>query len=89
MSDQKKLSRRDFVKTTALAAMTLPAIQVVGSIGHADVVESEEQYGGFAVKKLTNGDAPYDIDNSVYERFDSRDTAFSRMFNDQAYGKEV
>ena len=88
MSVKKKYNRRDFMKTSALAALTLPASRVVGKIGDAEAVESKE-YGGFTVKKHTNGNTAYEVDNSVYKRFDARNTAFSRMTNDDAYGKEL
>ena len=76
------------MKTTALAALTLPAGRVVGNIGDAEAVESKE-YGGFTVKKHSAGNVPYDIDNRVYKRFDARNTAFSRMQNDPEYGQEI
>lgn len=85
MSKDKNIKRRDFFKTAgvgALALGTLPAVKVIGQVGNDEVLTSDDQYGGFYVRRHAIGDPPYKVDESVYKRFDPHNTTFSRMMYD-------
>ena len=55
MSEDSKVNRRNFLKIGGLAAMTLPAVEVVGSTGDEEIVASEETYGKHLVRRPSNG----------------------------------
>jgi len=57
---------------------------VVGATERGVVVESEAEYGGFLVEKLTGGDRPYEVDPSRLARMSERFTVFSRNVWDPA-----
>lgn len=67
-----KISRRDFLKVGGLAAISTPAINVIGRVGDHEIVESKEEFGGFYIRRHTRENPPYQIDNSVYQRPDGR-----------------
>ena len=75
MSNQ--LTRRDFLKFSTLAAAALPTANVLGKIGGDDVLYSQDEYGGFLVRKLSN--PSYQVDDSIYQRFDQTNEVFSRQ----------
>jgi len=50
---------------------------VIGETGRGVVVESEQEYGDFAVEVITEG-APYEIDRDVLEPMSEKFTMFSR-----------
>ncbi len=85
MKDKKNISRRDFLKLGGLAAVSLPAITKVGSIGGDDLLESKEAYGGFLVRTRADDDPPFQIDEANYERFDAKNAIFSRMTWDEPF----
>lgn len=72
MKDDKGLGRRDFLKLGGLMALSAPAVNVIGKVGECEIVESKEEYGGFAIKRHLPDDPPYEVDDSIYGRFDFR-----------------
>ncbi len=89
MTNKKKVTRRDFLKLGGLAAVSLPTINQVGRIENDDLLESEEAYGGFLVRRLVDDDPPFIIDEANYQRFDSTNVIFSRNMWDQEYIQKV
>ena len=82
----KKLSRKEFLKFSGLAAAAIPAAKVVGKMGEFDLVESPSEYGGFLVKRLAKEEPfPYEIDEENFERFDEYRTMFGRATWDEEY----
>jgi reductive dehalogenase len=67
-----KLSRRDFLKLGSLAALSAPAVNVIGKMDGFEIVESKEEFGGFAIKRHSKKDPPYQVDDSIYQRPDMR-----------------
>ncbi len=79
MTNKKEINRRDFMKLSAMAGMTLPAATVagalptataIGSIGGTDPIESPDEYGGFYIRKHSPENPPYKIDANVFKRPD-------------------
>ena len=85
MSENKNMSRRDFFKLGGLTAMSLPIIKVVGHIDGDVLLESEEEFGGFLVRTHAKDDPPYDVDDSIYQRFDQKNEAFCRELWDEEF----
>lgn len=83
MSEKKEIDRRDFLKFGSLAAIALPTLKEIGRDEDHRLFESEELFGGFAIRVLDRDTPPYEVDDSVYQRFDSRNTAFGRMMWDE------
>ncbi len=48
------------------------------------LLSSLERYGGFRVRQHPAGAAPHDVDDSTYQRFDAKNSAFGRMVWDRA-----
>ncbi len=85
----QKLTRKEFLRFSGLAAAALPAAKVIGQLGNYELVESPIEYGGFLIKRLAKGDAfPYEIDEENYERFEEYRTMFGRATWDEDYIKE-
>ncbi len=82
---ERKISRRDFLKLGGLAAVSLPTINKVGKMGEYDLLESPEAYGGFLVRNLKGDEPAIEVDDSFYERFDSKNVIFSRNVWDEDY----
>lgn len=76
------LSRRDFFKLAGLAGISMPLVRVVGKVGGDDILYSPEQYGGFLIRKHSSDSPPYQVDESLYQRFDEKNTVFCRMLWD-------
>jgi len=72
------MHRRDFLKTAGLAGVTLPAVQSVARLGDRELLKSDGLYGGFFVERLAEGSGAYDIDKTLYRRFNEKNTMFSR-----------
>jgi reductive dehalogenase len=70
MTDKNVFTRRGFLKLGGLAAMSVPAISVAKSFGGYDIVTSEEEYGGFLVRRHTKKNPPYEVNDAVYKRYD-------------------
>lgn len=86
----KKLSRKDFLKFSGLAAAALPTARVVGKMGNYDLVESPEEYGGFLIKRLTKDEPfPYEIDEENYTRFPQYNNMFGRATWDTDYQAQL
>lgn len=85
----KKISRRDFLKLGGLSAVSLPVIRKVGNIGDQILLESEDMYGGFLVRQLEKDNPPYEVDDSVYKRFNAKYGIFSRNTWDEEYLERV
>lgn len=86
MAEKQNLKRRDFLKAAGLSSLamaTLPAAKVLGQIGTDELVTSEDEYGGFYIRRHAIGDPPYKVDESVYKRFDAKNTVFGRMVWDK------
>lgn len=75
----ENLSRRDFMKLAGLAGLSMPLTRVVGKIGDDEIVYSPEQYGGFLIRRHSKDNPPYEVDDSVYQRFDQTNEVFSRV----------
>lgn len=85
---KKDITRRDFVKLAGFAGVAFPTAKVVGKIGKENILESEELYGGFLVRQLDN-EQPYEVDDSVYERFDQKNEMFARASWDKEWRETV
>lgn len=81
MSGQS-IARRNFLKLVGLgsgavgSALTLP--RVVAETTDGFLVESEIEYGGFQVEKISGNRLPYECDPDVLRRMDEKYTIFSR-----------
>ena len=73
-----KISRRDFLKLSSLAALSAPVVNVIGRVGDWEIVESQEEYGGFAIKQHSRDDPPYIIDKNLYHRMSGGESSFTR-----------
>ncbi|MCM1564511.1 MAG: reductive dehalogenase [Dehalobacter sp.] len=80
-----KINRRDFLKLSGLAAVGLPVGKTAEQLGAVEFVESEEKYGGFLIRQLSNGTPPYKIDPATFKRFDERNNMFGRAKWDADY----
>jgi len=76
------MDRRNFLNTLGGGSAVLGAgFGLPRVVGHTDkgvVVESEAEYGGFLVEKLSGGTVPYEIDESVLRPMSERANVFSR-----------
>ena len=85
MSKKKPLSRREFIKLGALAAISLPTIHEKPSVDIYSHNQILEEYGGFLIRKNDPDDPPYQVDDAVYQRFDARNSALGRIsWDDEA-----
>ena len=66
------LNRRKFLQSVGLGAavsgLGLSTPKVVGQTDRGVLVESESEYGGFLVEKLSKGYFPYECDLEVLRR---------------------
>ena len=75
------VSRRDFLKKTGLslgAISTIGSMSVVAKSRDGYLVESEGEYGGFVVEKLSGRKMPYQINPDKLRRMKEKFTVFSR-----------
>jgi reductive dehalogenase len=82
MPRQKKSHWRAFLQEMgfpSLSNLSLPAVYVVGRVGNDELVVSPEEYGAFVIRRHSQGDPPYQVDGSMYERFDQKHDLFSRL----------
>lgn len=82
MDEYQKVNRRKFFKTAGmggLAMISLPSVKIITQDGDKEIVTNEEQYGGFYIRRHSINDPPYEVDNSIYERFDAKNTTFGRL----------
>jgi len=86
----KNVNRRNFLKIGGLAAMSLPALTVVGKTGDKEIVSSPETYGKHLVRRQSKGHAPiHQVDLEVFERFDQGNDAFNRANWDEEFQKTL
>jgi reductive dehalogenase len=76
------IDRRDFLKmmgiSTAAVGLNFSVPKVVGRNEKGLILESEEEYGGFQVQKLSGDKPPYEYDPEVLKRMNEKFTMFSR-----------
>ena len=76
------MDRRNFLELCGAGSATLGAglalPRVVARTENGVLVESEAEYGGFLVEKLSNGAVPYEVDASVLEAMSEKANVFSR-----------
>jgi reductive dehalogenase len=85
MTEEKDFKRRDFLKLAGLTGIALPAIKVVGNVTGCEYCASQEAYGGFVVRRSTKENPPYQVDESVYQRFSLKNLVASQIM----WNKEV
>ena len=82
------VDRREFLHLLGLgsAGLGLPLVapRVVAHTPRGVLVESESEYGGFVVEKLSHGELPYECDESVLTQMPEKSTVFSRNVWDPA-----
>ncbi len=78
----KAISRRDFLKIAGAASAALPLTHVVGTVNGENILYSPEKYGGFLIRERSAETPPYEVDDSVYKRFDQKNEVFSRQLWD-------
>ncbi len=83
-----KLNRRDFLKLGGLAAFSLPAATKVGQLGNFDLIESQESFGGFTIKKLKDDDPLFEFSPN-YTRFDATNAILSRIWWDDDFNEKA
>lgn len=83
MSDQS-VNRRDFLKLIGLGGAGFAVPTVIGKSSNGYLVESEEEYSGFLVEKLSGDKPPYEYDPNVLKRMNEKFTIFSRNVWDPA-----
>ncbi|KAA3648440.1 MAG: reductive dehalogenase [Chloroflexi bacterium] len=76
---ESKISRRDFLKIAGLAGVAMPVAKVIGQVDGDNVLYSPEEYGGFLVRQRPADNPPYQVDDSIYKRFDQKNEVFSRV----------
>ena len=67
----KTTNRRNFLKGIGIAGATLGSSmaipKIIAKTSNGEVVESESEYGGFQVEKLSNHQFPYKIKPDVLQ----------------------
>ena len=82
MPGQKKPYWRAFLQEKGfpgIANLSLPQVSVVGRAGNDELVISPEEYGGFLIRRHSREHPPYQVDDSMYQRFDQKYDLFSRL----------
>jgi len=85
----KKLSRRDFLKIGGISAAALPAINRVGKYGDEVRRETQGMPSGFDIRSIASNKPAYEVDDTVYQRFDTRNAIFSRMGWDTDFANRI
>jgi len=75
MSHNNNISRREFIKLGGLAAISLPTISETRRVGQYSLNISSEEYGGFLIRKNFPDHPPYEVDETIYQRFDAKNSA--------------
>lgn len=88
MTSKPTINRRNFLKLSGLAAVSLPAVSIIGSVGDQLLAESDS-YGGFLVRKHSRENPPYSIDSSVHQRFDAKNCIFGRQIWDDELNERI
>ncbi len=78
----RSMDRREFLGLlgagSAITSVGFGGTRLVARTNSGAVVESESEYGGFLVEKLTTGQIPYECDPTVLRRMSEKNTVFSR-----------
>jgi epoxyqueuosine reductase len=86
---EKKITRRDFIKLAGLTSAAVPLTTIVKKFGNEEIVKSPELYGDFLVRRLKVNDTPYEVDHSIYKRFDQKYEMFGRSTWDEEWMASV
>lgn len=78
MTDNKSLSRREFIKLGGLAAATLPALNQTPHIYRDKSNFPTPELHQFLIRTADKDDPPYEIDPTIYQRFDARNSGLGR-----------
>jgi reductive dehalogenase len=90
MSENQRVNRRNFLKIGGLAAMTLPAMNVVWNTGEKEIVSSPETYGKHLVLRQSNThSSEHRVDLEKFERFDQVNEAFNRAMWDEDFQRTL
>jgi epoxyqueuosine reductase len=82
MSRQRKPHWRAFLQEIgfpSLANLSLPVVSMVERVGNDELVISPVEYGGFLIRRHSRENPPYQVDDSMYQRFDQKYDLFSRL----------
>jgi reductive dehalogenase len=82
MAEKRGVNRRDFLKLAGLTGVALPAINIVGNLAGCEYLASRDAYGGFVVRRATEANPPYQVDDSMYKRMNGRNMGFARVMWD-------
>jgi hypothetical protein len=82
MAEKKGVNRRDFLKIAGLTGVVLPAVNVVGNLAGYEYLASRDAYGGFVVRRATEANPPYQVDDSMYKRMNCRNMGIARAMWD-------
>jgi len=77
----KRVNRRNFLKYSGLGFSGIALGSSLKLMGHTTdglLVESEKEYGGFSVEKLSGSKVPYELDPARIRKMDELNTIFSR-----------
>ena len=81
MSDNN-INRRNFLLKMSLGGtalgVALSTPKIIARTANGFLVESEEEYGGFYVEKLSSGKFPYEFDKTRLKAMREKYTMFSR-----------
>ncbi len=76
------MDRRNFLEmfggTSATLGVGMAMPKVVGRTDSGVVVESEAEYGGFLVEKLSGGSLPYEVNENILQAMSYKATVFGR-----------
>jgi reductive dehalogenase len=79
---EQPIDRRSFLRLASVGSAALGAgfvaPRVIAETARGVLVESESEYGGFVVEKLSEGQYPYEVDSSVLRRMSEKSNVFSR-----------
>ena len=75
----RSVNRRTFMGMLGAGSATLlSAPRLIATTERGVLVESDSDYGGFVVEKLSSGSFPYECDESVLQRMSQKFNVFSR-----------
>ncbi|MCB2160468.1 reductive dehalogenase [bacterium] len=81
----QNISRKGFLQLAGLAAGTIPSAKFISKIGDYNLYESPEQYGGFLVRRRVGDEPPYEIDPTIFKRFDEYNILFAQAGWNEEY----
>jgi len=84
----ERINRREFLNLLGIGTVAFGAAfrapKIIAKTKDGVLVESEDEYGGFLVKKLTGDQYPYVVDETVLKNMSEKFTVFSRNHWDPA-----